>query len=1164
MRGGNGRDALRVAEIEVRRTPGMPSGFRITGLSPGLNLVYGPNASGKTTTARVIHGLLWPDVLPDGWSRAAFGGALHLGNEQWRIDYDAGHATYQRNGVNADPLRVAVPDDHRDRYLLSLHDLLREEDAGGPLAEVIVRESAGGYDVPRAIATLGYRASPPRGGRPPEVVERVRAAQQAVRVTREGYEHLRREEARLDELRERAQRAMEARDRAALLEQALAYAAARRTLDEARERLATFPEVLARLHGDEDQRLERIEANLTSARQRRAEAEQALQRAEADARETGLMGHELPPGFIERLRGLYAELQDLASEIRQAEAAYQEALTQRTEARRRIDPGLTDEQIAALDRDGLDAFVQATSELARVMAAEDAERQLQAWVGSGKAVEDLQRLQQGIGLLSQWLRTPAPHDEGEQTGAIRAGVAAALLVTAEGALLGLLVHPALWVLAVVGIGLLIVIRRRPVDTDAAAVRENIQREFLRLELGRPAAWETEEVEKLFDQLIARLQAAALEHERAQRWAGLAPRRAELAAARLQAEARREGIRQRYGLIVDGDVARLALLASNVAAWQRANDEVVTQESARDLSRTRFRDALARLNGEFERFGYSEAADLPSAAGYLEDLAARVERLRQATDQAARARQALEDASHEIARLEDERRALLEPLGLSEDDPRALYEWLRVLDDYRNAVRAVTDAEAVVSVSASALAEHPDLLDATAEALRQELHEQQLLAAELESITREIGGIERRISEARRQQDLERALAEQDDAMAALRAARERDYALAAGAVLGEFVQERTRDGTRPRVFHRAREIFAGITRGRYHLEFQDESPPAFRATDTGTGIGQSLEELSSATRLQLLMAVRLAFIEEAEHGPRLPLLLDETLGNSDEQRARAIIDATIEICRAGRQVFYFTAQHDEVSKWRAILREHPDLPHAVHDLTEIRGLADYERLPLADPVPLRTPVPAPGDMTREEYGRALRVPGIDPLTSHIGGVHLWYLVTDLDTLHRLLEHGIATWGQAENLAARGVLDSLLDNPVVYQRAAARARVLAAVLDAVRIGGGKPVDRAVLLDSGAISATFIDRVTDLAREKGGDAKALVTALRDRVIPGFQQRKLDELHTYLAEQGYLDERERLSPEQIRTEALAAGGPDLQAGNLTPADIDDLLGHVLVGAD
>ena len=63
-----------------------------------------------------------------------------------------------------------------------------------------------------------------------------------------------------------------------------------------------------------------------------------------------------------------------------------------------------------------------------------------------------------------------------------------------------------------------------------------------------------------------------------------------------------------------------------------------------------------------------------------------------------------------------------------------------------------------------------------------------------------------------------------------------------------------------------------------------------------------------------MAAVRVAFLEQDESA-RLPLLLDETLGTSDDGRAGAIIDSVIEIAREGRQVFYFTAQHDEVGKW---------------------------------------------------------------------------------------------------------------------------------------------------------------------------------------------------------------------------------------------------------
>ena len=104
------------------------------------------------------------------------------------------------------------------------------------------------------------------------------------------------------------------------------------------------------------------------------------------------------------------------------------------------------------------------------------------------------------------------------------------------------------------------------------------------------------------------------------------------------------------------------------------------------------------------------------------------------------------------------------------------------------------------------------------------------------------------------------------------------------------IQQETRDASLPIVFHRARELFGIITRGRYDLQLDEGPPPAFTAQDTATGALLHLDQLSSGTRVQLLMAIRLAFVENVEAGPRLPVLFDETLGNSDELRAGASVD----------------------------------------------------------------------------------------------------------------------------------------------------------------------------------------------------------------------------------------------------------------------------------
>lgn len=133
-----------------------------------------------------------------------------------------------------------------------------------------------------------------------------------------------------------------------------------------------------------------------------------------------------------------------------------------------------------------------------------------------------------------------------------------------------------------------------------------------------------------------------------------------------------------------------------------------------------------------------------------------------------------------------------------------------------------------------------------------------------------------------------------------------------GHALAEHVREATTDASRPAVFEQARDVLARISRGRYRLDL-DDGNETFRAYDTVKERGFALDELSSATRLQVLLAVRIAFVERHEQGTMLPILLDETLANTDDGKAEVIINSMLELAREGRQLFYFTAQGDEVA-----------------------------------------------------------------------------------------------------------------------------------------------------------------------------------------------------------------------------------------------------------
>src|SRR5690606_31106452 len=102
---------------------------------------------------------------------------------------------------------------------------------------------------------------------------------------------------------------------------------------------------------------------------------------------------------------------------------------------------------------------------------------------------------------------------------------------------------------------------------------------------------------------------------------------------------------------------------------------------------------------------------------------------------------------------------------------------------------------------------------------------------------------------------------------------------------GQFLLERIEQGHRDQrtgALARAEEWFARFTHHRFELVVQGGSTLELRARDVRMGETRALEALSTATRVQLLLAVRLAFLEEAERGREtLPLFLDEVLATSD-------------------------------------------------------------------------------------------------------------------------------------------------------------------------------------------------------------------------------------------------------------------------------------------
>lgn len=626
------------------------------------------------------------------------------------------------------------------------------------------------------------------------------------------------------------------------------------------------------------------------------------------------------------------------------------------------------------------------------------------------------------------------------------------------------------------------------------------------------------------------------------------------------EQTRKKIEASLGPAPGEDPRTLLWVVERALKWREAKDELEKiQEDMRTLEK-RENESLSKIQQVLEPYPVAAPKDLDEAEASIDELQKSADHHKEAKTDLRIAQNEWKQQVEALTECESEIRSLYERTLVSVGDRRKLTELLDRYEDYTALLKTAERQDAIKQDRLAKLRAHPHYEERFESYSDDELAEQRDQKREhakgIDAVNEEINNIVRDVQDAKQSTRLEEATADHESAMDQLREAFLKDAAEQIGHLLARKVHEQSRDQDRPGVFHKARELLLAFTHGRYRLEFDDRDPPAFTAIDTVTENPQALDELSSATRLQLLLAVRLAFVEQQETGICLPMVLDETLANSDDERIDAIMDTVVALARSGRQVIYLTAQADEVAKWETRLAKQSDVPHAILDLAERRGLSKrlHAEEPVAVPVGPKG-VPGPDGHTHASYAETLEVPPFDPRGSK-GEIHLWYLIEDTHLLHRLVEKRIISWGQLHEYREAGLLDTQPDDTKAIDQAAILAKALEAYAKSWRTGRGRPVTRSILDASGAVSDAHIDTLTNVARNFNGQAEEVLAAIDRKEVPRFRSSKRDELKRYLEEHGYLDESPRLSGDEIRFRVEKAVADALQSGKITTEDLDRVL--------
>lgn len=211
-----------------------------------------------------------------------------------------------------------------------------------------------------------------------------------------------------------------------------------------------------------------------------------------------------------------------------------------------------------------------------------------------------------------------------------------------------------------------------------------------------------------------------------------------------------------------------------------------------------------------------------------------------------------------------------------------------------------------------------LLDLSEETVVQTLENLRALEKTLLELKEKKVALQTTLALAKEQKSVEESLFYLGKAKENLRSEWERYCRGVSGVVLLQFLQAKLKLNS-SKSLNRAKELFYQLTDKNFELILDDDK---FFAYDILHRETKALHQLSSSTKMQLLLAVRLSFLDEIEKNKiALPLFLDEILNTSDPVREEAIMRSLIVIAKQRRQIFYFTAKKDEADRWEALLKE---------------------------------------------------------------------------------------------------------------------------------------------------------------------------------------------------------------------------------------------------
>ena len=1137
---------MELRKLEIHKLPGIEPGFAFEPQGAGVHLVVGPNAIGKSSLVRALGHLLASSRSdPPALSLSA---EFAQGDTHWRVDRQGSQIVWRRNGEISP--RPGLPGaDQIGLYRLSVEHLLDIDDANDKkMARLLRRELYGNLDLDDLRVEINSNLK--KRGLGSKEARTLASARKVVRGVESEYAVLRRREEELPGIDRKIEAARTAEQRRALLKQAVKLTNAIDARVAREEELELFPADLDRLLSDEPDRIDGHEVAIQDLQGRLHEGRARLTAAEADLGLTGLVRSSPAP---EEMEVAELRLQQLLKVSVEREAVRQACAEAAAAVKDALEQFNVDNERPRLRANALRRCEEIAQPLVAVKHRRLRLEEELSLAGEPPEKPQMERQRSGVEALWAWLAANAansPERRGSLTGAIRlvlGGVLVVAALSAGAALLQGAIIASVGGMAAVLLSGVALWMQRDRGTQGPTPRERAERRYGETGLPSPSQWEEHAVRRHLREVVeVGLNELILKEARSASSAQitLQIQKAETEIGEL--EDRKAALASEVGFDPALPVVELDRFVRLCTEWDKARRRQAEQTARLNDLKEKISEKAALVREFVVRWRAADSPVLDGVPGQLEFdwLRAAVDGLQRRCENARTARSEIRNCSdsiqsleEQIKELEEARRSVFQNAGVASGDRVALDRKMELLPQWSAAKTAVDKARTEEELLQRHFVEAPDILELVEQGQRAQL-KAELGAASLAAdghtlLIQKQTQIKTKLEDAGRDRKLEKAVAAESRARQALDERRDESLLATAMETLLDEVDEEFKADQEPAVLRRAREIFGEVTAHAFDLRLGEDG--AFIAHDRKQDTLRVLSELSSGTRMQLLLALRLAWTEVQERGGEaLPLFLDEAMTTSDEGRFATMAESLERIAGSRdsqRQIFYLSARRHEPRLWLQVTGNEP----TVIDLSAVRfpqealSPEEYEVAGLAA-------IPAPDGRGAEKYGSALGVPSINAYLPP-ESFHLFHLLRDdLDLLHTLMEGWrINTVGQLcallESDAAEAAVGSEDSRRVLMRR----CRIARIWVDLWRKGRGRPVDRGALEQSKAISKSYIDRAADLVEQLQGDGEVLIRKLREKALHGFRRNKIDQIQRWLLDNGFVDDRDRLSREDRLRDVL-----------------------------